>query len=322
MPETAGICHLLQTPVELQYSGYSIGQIFCLHCPYRSVNFNTFNDLGINLQRNVSSLVEMDDQTEDITKLGKDPNAEGKKIANDAFMNLRTQLEIQLEQSHLNIGKIENLVFNTKLPQQVDSNILLPTPLSCHPPKSDIHKQESNYYLEDLLFNQYKESFLSNLDNGYICPNCKSKGTYDEKSIRFAVRKGYLYKPGRMLCLTLRRFKKSKDIMGDDYVKNNVKVIYPKELDMSPYAASKSILSIETQIGEEFKYELVGVVSHAGTLHSGHYTAFALHTVAGQPIWFYFSDGFYKQVEEKDALNNAHAFMLFYRGLQTGQASL
>jgi ubiquitin C-terminal hydrolase len=112
--------------------------------------------------------------------------------------------------------------------------------------------------------------------------------------------------PPPRLCITFKRFKKSQDNLFSNYTKNSIKVNYPLLLDISP-------IVIKASGDTTYHYELEAVVNHTGNLQSGHYTAYVQHVAYKEKAWYYFSDQYTKQVDEKDVLNNANAFMLFYR---------
>ncbi|KAJ1471760.1 hypothetical protein T484DRAFT_3492189 [Baffinella frigidus] len=99
-------------------------------------------------------------------------------------------------------------------------------------------------------------------------------------------------------------------------VKINCKVSFPEQLDLSPFCHRDSPASRET-------YRLFGVVSHSGSLSSGHYVAYSrdLRDPAGaeKPGWHYFSDTTVKSVTEAKVLES-EAYVLFYCAV--GRASL
>jgi ubiquitin C-terminal hydrolase len=51
---------------------------------------------------------------------------------------------------------------------------------------------------------------------------------------------------------------------------------------------------------------------HSGGMGGGHYVAYALHETAKGPSWFYFSDGYFREVGLSD-VKSAQAYMLFYK---------
>lgn len=77
------------------------------------------------------------------------------------------------------------------------------------------------------------------------------------------------------------------------------------ELDLTKYVMKKDREEI-------FKYELHGIMVHSGGMGGGHYVAYALHETAQGPRWFYFSDGYFREVTISD-VKTAQAYMLFYK---------
>jgi ubiquitin C-terminal hydrolase len=62
----------------------------------------------------------------------------------------------------------------------------------------------------------------------------------------------------------------------------------------------------------KFIYSLYAIVVHSGSMGGGHYIAYMKHEINGKDRWFYASDSYVKEVDQKDALR-AQAYMLFYR---------
>ena len=247
-------------------------------------------------------------------------------------------MNVLMNQEHV---KITNMKFKDLEVNDDTKDLLIPSPLFTKPPVKTSETKESDktsLTLEEVLYNNYREDFLNNIDNWYNCESCakldpKSQtplpdpSLMDEKfdpkpasktslpdgqKMRFIVRKSFILEAPKRLVLTLKRFKRSADSsekgVFTSYTKNNSRIVYGEHLDISKYTMKK-------KLGETFKYELEGVICHTGTLQNGHYTAYALQEVMGDKIWYYYNDQYAKPVDVKDVLNNSSAFVLVYRRL-------
>ena len=292
-----------------RYRGTSASQVFCLHCNYRNLVFSPFFDISLSLNPHSHSISSLSmDSNDDLTILSKDPHAESKKIAGERYIELRTQLELQSKAGHVDIPTIgfeetENLVRFTK---ENPGKVLVPSPLDAKHSKPHAGKQDSSNSLEDILFNNFREDFLNNRDNFYICSTCDKQQKITENDLRYIVRRSFIAVAPPILCLTFKRFKKASEDTFSTFTKNSMKIAYPLVLDISN-------MVIKDNAEEKAVYELYGVVNHSGNLQSGHYTAYVRHLVYNEIVWYYYSDQYYKKVEEKDVLNNANAFMLYYK---------
>lgn len=295
----------------IEYGGASASELFCLHCDYRSIVFTPFFDLQLSLEPHKHSLVHEEPETDDLSKLSKDVHANTKQEANMNFLKIKSELEQLSHENHVSLSAIDfEIPEGSK--QMITSELYLPSPLSTCKPKLGSTKQEGSLYLEDVLFNHFREDFLNNIDNFYKCSKCEAAKKYKDGDMRFIVRKSFVLQSPEVLVLTFKRFKKSSDSIFSNYVKNGVKVIYGEKLELTPYL-------IKSDLQESFNYELEAVVCHNGNLKSGHYTAYAKHKILDEIGWFYFSDQYFKKIDVKDVLSNPSAFMLFYRKINQKQ---
>lgn len=67
-----------------------------------------------------------------------------------------------------------------------------------------------------------------------------------------------------------------------------------------------------------YKYRLLGVVEHSGTMRGGHYVAYlrggkksASQTENGDFVWYYASDAYVREVSLEEVLRS-EAYILFY----------
>ena len=289
----------------MDYGGTSASQIFCLHCDYRNLVLSPFFDIQLNLTPHDLSIAKLEQDSDDLTLLSKDKFAENKKEANNKFQKLRNELELISVEDHVPFSKL-NFEVSDINKDLISSQIYIPSPLNSKQPKIEGQKNEGSLVMEDVIYNNFREDFLNNIDNYYICSGCDKKQKITENDMRFIVRKSFLLESPEVLVFTFKRFKKSSDSMFSNFTKNSIKVVYGDKLNMTPYF-------IKRHLAEEYKYELEAIVCHNGNLHSGHYTAYAKHRLVDEVCWVYFSDQYWKKVDAKDALSNPSAFMLFYR---------
>lgn len=290
----------------MEYGGSSASEIFCLHCDYRSLVLSPFFDLQLSLEPHSLSLAKEDSDTDDITKLSKDIHADSKVEANANYAMLKAKMDSLAQDGHVPLSKID-FEIDEMCKQMITSELYIPSPLGTKaPPKHFSGKPDGSLFLEDVIYNNYRDDFLNNIDNYYKCTKCVKDNKFKQGEKRFIVRKSFLLQSPEVLVLTFKRFKKSSDALFSNYTKNGVKVNYGESLDMSAY-----FIKTDKQATE--KYTLEAVVCHNGNLSSGHYTAYAKHEIMGENSWFYFSDQYWKKVDIKDVIASPSAFMLFYR---------
>jgi ubiquitin C-terminal hydrolase len=100
--------------------------------------------------------------------------------------------------------------------------------------------------------------------------------------------------------------------MGNSLYKINKFIEYPSILKLTKYLCS----------GEDARYELYGVINHAGLMNGGHYYSFIrdyTSIVGGggkfSQGWMLCNDTQVKHISEKEAFNSKNAYMLFYNAL-------
>ena len=94
--------------------------------------------------------------------------------------------------------------------------------------------------LEKLLKNYFRSNLLDNVNSGFKCEICRR--TVDmSSSLRFSTLTYRLYDLPQSLVITLKRFKPNRWGIGgfSSYVKNNCRVEFPEELDLTPYCICK-----------------------------------------------------------------------------------
>jgi hypothetical protein len=153
----------------------SASQVFCLHCDYKNIVFTTFVDIPLGLAPPANPLLKAHgDDSEMLTELSKDPNAESKRAANENLLKLTAELDLVTKSDHVSHKDIpfsEGTVIPLDKPDDV---LYLPNPLKTQPPKLSQGTKE-NLSLEDVLYNHFREEFLSNIENFYTCRSCVRK---------------------------------------------------------------------------------------------------------------------------------------------------
>jgi len=134
------------------------------------------------------------------------------------------------------------------------------------------------------------------------------------------VKQSYLSRPPSLLCVHINR----SVFDPNTYMvrKNNAKIDFPMNLDMSNFVASTDDINLDARLqfrkqdeeekpidrGDLLNYKLKSVISHYGTHNYGHYIAFK--KLRGQ--WWYISDETVRLSNEDEVLNCQGTFMLFY----------
>lgn len=103
--------------------------------------------------------------------------------------------------------------------------------------------------LTDLLDNFFRRELLNNIENYYTCYNCnKKRGEPKPKELRFITKTFFMYHPGPVLAITLKRFKKSSyqssygwHSFSSSFSKIDTQVNFPATLNMSKYYLSRFI---------------------------------------------------------------------------------
>ncbi|XP_009796000.1 ubiquitin carboxyl-terminal hydrolase 2 [Nicotiana sylvestris] len=168
---------------------------------------------------------------------------------------------------------------------------------------------------------QVKSDFKSNevqlLEAPLVSANSESEESENEETVvkcvkveRDATKRILIDKGPPILTIHLKRF--SQDARGR-LSKLSGHVNFRDTIDLKPYIATRSLQK------EIYKYCLIGVVEHSGTMRGGHYVAY----VRGSPkitgkdknaedfAWYYASDAYVREVSSKEVLS-CEAYILFY----------
>ncbi|CAK9317547.1 unnamed protein product [Citrullus colocynthis] len=143
-------------------------------------------------------------------------------------------------------------------------------------------------------------------DQKLFCQNCQEK--------RNSVKQMSIRRLPLVLCLHIKRFEHS-------FVRRTSRKIdrylqFPFSLDMIPYLSSSIIRNrygnrIFASEGDELdtssKFEIFAVVSHSGTLESGHYVTY----LRLRNQWYKCDDAWITEVDE-EMVRNSQCYMMFY----------
>ena len=109
---------------------------------------------------------------DDLTLLSKDVHADSKREASNRFLQLREELDKQTVDGHVKLSNMGLELSASQTEGEPIDKLLVPTPLHTPAPKSDTFKTDSTLYIEDVIYNNYRENFLNNIDNFYVCSSC------------------------------------------------------------------------------------------------------------------------------------------------------
>ncbi|CAF0920295.1 unnamed protein product [Rotaria sordida] len=113
-----------------------------------------------------------------------------------------------------------------------------------------------------------------------------------------AIKKLDLYELSQVLILQLKRF---TDDLTDE-TKISTKIEIPEVLELKQFIENN-------EINQSVTYDLIAVMTHTGTLASGHCTAFARHLTNRR--WYHFNDEHVRQASSREVLTS-HAYILVY----------
>ena len=184
------------------------------------------------------------------------------------------------------------------------------------------------------LLKEKIESRLSEIDE-VLSKKCIHDDVYDKLHTKNMVRKSrkvkqsYLSRPPALLCIHVNR--SVFDPRTYMVRKNNAKIDFPLELDMSDFVASVDDINTDARLefrkqdeetnkidrGNTLRYELKSVISHFGTHNYGHYIAYRKH----RGNWWHISDEIVRLSTQEEVLGSQGTFMLFYEIVDSDSVS-
>ena len=152
----------------------------------------------------------------------------------------------------------------------------------------EIKQSTEGVSLIDLIENFSKKEKLT-ADNQWFCPKCKSE--------QLAEKKMEIYSCPDILIIHLKRFRNEQKL--------DTLVNFPlKDLDMTQYVKKKKTND------EKYIYDLFAVGNHYGSIHGGHYVAYAKNCIKDK--WYEFNDDSVSDLNESGVVTQS-AYTLFYR---------
>ncbi|KAJ9151313.1 AMP-binding enzyme [Pleurostoma richardsiae] len=147
----------------------------------------------------------------------------------------------------------------------------------------------------------------------YKCDSCKVPGTNIN-------RRSFARLPD-LLCILFRRF---THMGGENAEKDNRIVTFPvRDFDMTPYFLPDQKQpafgdDVDTHFQGPFIYDAYAVVTHGGSLKSGHYQAYVRDEGSNDPtLWNHFNDTIVTEVHIGTGRNDAGLRELYAKGDQT-----
>lgn len=210
-----------ETITEKVYGTYQAQRVTCLHCNYISWTFHLSLDLNLDIDK--ESLKE-----------SRDRFSEEKEEAAKLIAAADAAIKKDVKDGHY-------LLDSTRLNTKVD-----PVPYF-DPVKDKLYCPFSNitppgidetYDLQELLDGFFHRELLNNVENYYTCKECSDKKLIQKGDLKFITKTMFLYSPGPVLVITLKRFCKGKGYFGG-YQKIDKFVKYPATLELDKYFLSK-----------------------------------------------------------------------------------
>lgn len=217
----------IESPTEKILGHYLANRVRCLHCDYLSWTFDLSIDLNVNID-NEEKLVNRYKQirvsetaTEEATKLAEAKFKEEKSRA----MNEGGLFEMGAQDIYLKQDPVPDLSAGDKL---------------FFRPIEYVSTTNEDFRLEDLLKTFFKTELLNSIENYYKCPHC-NKGKEKSEVPRFITKNFFLYQPGPVLCIALKRFRQSGNSYsyGGGFQKIDTRVIFPLNLDINDFVIRK-----------------------------------------------------------------------------------
>lgn len=221
----------IETPTERIFGHYQAHRVTCLQCDYISWTFHLSSDINIDIDKEVvrqsrSNLKEEKDQA--VMKV-RHENDDLKALSKDGHYELKDGELIKFKED--------------PVPYFDPSKEKLFAPYN----EKTSDDEVCSLKLENLLDNFFEREILNNVENYYTCYNCNKKlGEPKKSEVRFITKTFFLYNPGPVLAITLKRFKKSSSSYfsswGGGFTKIDTQVDFPLTLDLSKYFLSRTYL--------------------------------------------------------------------------------
>jgi ubiquitin C-terminal hydrolase len=254
---------LIQTPVERIFGNYQAHRVECLECDYKSWTFHFSIDINLDIYKD-----------EDNKMLGMFVDEKAKAAKTVAAK------EVQLiEKSEVGHFQLTPQLWDS---QEDPAPYIDPLKDKLYCPIPNYRENQSSnvepLQLTNLLDDYFHREILNDQENYYCCLKCrknsenKTTSYWSKPAPKFITKTFFLYNPGPVLVIVLKRFKKTTSyswMSSGGFTKIDTTVKFPFTLDMTKYFLKANNRK------ESFKYSLHGIVVHGGGLGGGHYTAYA-----------------------------------------------
>lgn len=217
----------IEAPSEKVFGNYLANRVTCIQCDYISWTFHMTLDLNIDIDK--------DNIRESRTKF-----TEEKETAHKVIQTQDEKLKALTVDGHY---CLEGDLINFKEDVVPYFN---PLTQKLYAPLNDGEVSENQTReLTDLLDNFFRRELLNNVENYYTCYGCnKKKGEPKKGELRFITKTFFLYYPGPVLAITLKRFKKSSSSsyfssFSSSFSKIDTQVNFPAKLNLDKYYLSK-----------------------------------------------------------------------------------
>lgn len=224
----------IESPTERIFGHYQAHRVTCLHCDYISWTFHLSSDINIDIDKEIVKQSRLNLTTE-------------KKDATLKVHEENKMLKERTNQGHFELcdGELINLKADP-VPYYNSAKEKLYAPYSERTSDDD----ETSLSLENLLGSYFEREILNNIENYYTCYDCnKKRGEPKKGEVRFITKTFFLYNPGPVLAITLKRFKKSNSTSyfsswGGSFSKIDTAVKFPATLDLSKYFVSRPVYNL------------------------------------------------------------------------------
>lgn len=218
----------IETPTERIFGHYQAHRVTCIHCDYISWTFHFSSDINIDIDKEVvrQSRINLKEEKDQAIIQIRNDNQSLKAISKEGHYELKDGDLIKF--------KVDPVPYFNPATERL---------FAPHNERTS-DDEDNSLKLENLLDNYFEREILNNIENYYTCYNCnKKRGEPKKTEVRFITKTFFLYNPGPVLAITLKRFKKSSgsyfSSWGGGFTKIDTAVDFPPTLDLSKYFLSK-----------------------------------------------------------------------------------
>lgn len=218
----------MESPTEKIIGNYQAHRVTCIHCDYISWTFHMSLDLNIDIDK-------------EAVRESRFNFTEEKKAAHKTIAAQDEKLKSLTKDGHY---CLEGDLINFKEDAVPYFN---PETEKLYAPFNDGEVTENQTReLTELLDNYFRRELLNNIENYYTCYGCnKKRGEPKKNELRFITKTFFLYHPGPVLAITLKRFRKSSSShsyfssYSSSFSKIDTQVNFPAKLNLDKYFLSR-----------------------------------------------------------------------------------